>query len=754
MEDSILFEQRKNALRQIIYEENYIPLKLKEFAFALEVPKEDREELRRILQALVDEGTVELTARGKYVKPSSRRVEGLFTRNQRGFGFVTAPGEPQDIFIPAEYVNGACHKDLVRVKVTKRASGGKRPEGLVEKILDRGYKTIVGIFDESRNFGFVIPDESKFGTDIFIPKNRRHGAKACDKVVVTIKDYGDEKHKPSGEITEVLGPLSDPATDVSSILRSYGLPEDFPAIVKKEVRRIPREVDLGLASGRTDYRDLLTVTIDGEDARDLDDAITLSKTKEGLYRLGVHIADVSEYVKEGSALDDEALRRGTSVYLTDRVIPMLPRELSNGICSLNEGVDRLALSCIMTFDSKGTVRDHDLRESVIRVDRRMTYTGVQAILDGQDHPEAERDDRREEIKAMCFLMKEAAAILKERRRKRGSIDFDFPESKVIVDEKGFPLEIKPYLRTTATDLIEDFMLLANETVAEDYFWQELPFLYRVHETPDPDRIRKLDTFIHNFGYYLKTGRDQFHPKEIQKLLFSLEGEPEEPLISRLALRSMQRARYSSLNIGHFGLSAQYYCHFTSPIRRYPDLQIHRIIKENLRGGLNDHRISHYEAILDDVADQSSRMERLAQEAEREVIRLKKVEYMEQFLGESFPGVISGVTSRGLYVELDNTVEGMIPMNALLDDYYIFDEDHYRLVGQDSGRTFSLGQPIEITVSRIDKLTRTIDFILTEFTDIPIEDYIVDEDDPDSENLLALYRNSRISSGGNPEENDR
>ena len=751
MTEHILFEQRKNALRQIIYEDNYIPLKLKEFAFALEVPKEDREELRQILQALVDEGTVELTARGKYVKPSNRRVEGVFTRNPKGFGFVTARGEPQDIFIPAEYVNGACHKDLVRVKVTKRASGGKRPEGLVEKILDRGYKTIVGLFDESRNFGFVIPDDNKFGTDIFIPKNRRHGAKANDKVVVKIKDYGDEKHKPSGEITEVLGALEDPATDVTSILRSFGLPEDFSAIVKKEAGRVPQEVSSKMASGRTDYRGLLTVTIDGEDARDLDDAITLSKTEDDLYRLGVHIADVSEYVKEGSALDDEALRRGTSVYLTDRVIPMLPRELSNGICSLNEGVDRLALSCIMTFDRRGTVLDHEVKESVIRVDRRMTYTGVQAILEGKDHPEGEREDRREEIHAMCFLMKEAAAILKERRRRRGSIDFDFPESKVIVDEKGFPLEIKPYLRTTATDLIEDFMLLANETVAEDYFWQDLPFLYRVHEAPEPEKIRKLDTFIHNFGYYLKTGRDQFHPKEIQKLLFSLEGEPEEPLISRLALRSMQRAKYSSLNFGHFGLSAQYYCHFTSPIRRYPDLQIHRIIKENLRGRLNDQRVSHYEAILDDVADQSSRMERLAQEAEREVIKLKKVEYMEQFLGKSFTGVISGVTSWGIYVELDNTVEGMIPIHALLDDYYIFDEMNYQMVGQDNGRVFSLGQTLEVTVSRTDKLSRTIDFIPTEFTDVPIEDYINDEDDPESGELLALYKNSRIGTGRNVQE---
>ena len=537
-----------------------------------------------------------------------------------------------------------------------------------------------------------------------------NGAKDGDKVVVRLTDFGGERKKPEGAVIEILGPMDDPATDVTSIIRAYGIEQEFPKSVMKEAQSVPQEISEQPGGKRVDFRNLLTVTIDGEDARDLDDAITLSKRDEKYY-LGVHIADVAHYVKEDSPLDKEALERATSVYLADRVIPMLPRELSNGICSLNAGTDRLAMSCMMTFDVNGNVLDHTITESVICVDERMSYTGVKAILEGQEHPEGERED----IRALCFLMKEAAAILKEKRRKRGAIDFDFPESKIIVDDKGYPIDIHPYERNVATDIIEDFMLLANETVAEDYFWQEIPFLYRTHETPDSDKIKKLDTFIHNFGYYMKTGRENFHPKEIQKLLFSLEGEPEEPLISRLALRSMKQAKYTTLNVGHFGLSTQYYTHFTSPIRRYPDLQIHRIIKENIHGKLNQKRLEHYEDILPSVAQQSSTMERRAQDAEREVDKLKKVEYMQQYLGETFTGVISGVTSWGFFVELDNTIEGMVSINSLLDDFYVFDEESYKLTGEHTGRIFTLGQKVEIVVRSADKMERTIDFVLKEFS---------------------------------------
>ena len=723
MRDQELFEQRKNAIRDMIYEEDYIPLKFKEMAYLMGVPQEDKKELKAVLDALVEEGNVDLTSRGKYIKPQNLNLVGTFTGHARGFGFVTIPGQTEDVFIPAEYVNGACHKDTVRVKISRAEKAGKRREGCILKILERGCKTLVGTYHKNNSFGFVIPDDNHFGKDIFISKRKCLDARQNDKVLVKILNYGSEQKKPEGEVIEVLGSIDDPATDVTSILKGYGIEETFPKAVYKQVSHIEQSVPEEAVKGRLDLRSLLTVTIDGEDARDLDDAITISREGDG-YRLGVHIADVSDYVTEGSALDLEAIERGTSVYLADRVIPMLPRELSNGICSLNAGVDRLALSCLMSIDAHGQVKDHSIAETVIRVDQRMSYTGVQAILDGREHAEGQRAD----IVEMCQLMQEAAAILKEKRRRRGAIDFDFPESKIILDEKGYPTAIYPYERNTATDIIEDFMLLANETVAEDYFWQEIPFLYRVHEAPDPDRIKKLDIFIHNFGYYLKTGRESFHPKEIQKLLFSLEGEPEEALISRLALRSMQRARYATLNVGHFGLSTQYYSHFTSPIRRYPDLQIHRIIKENLHGQLNMKRMEHYEQILPSIAESSSRLERRAQDAERDVEKLKKVEFMKAHLGETYTGVISGVSGWGFFVELDNTVEGMVPINSLLDDYYIYDETTYRLIGQDSGREFTLGQKVHVLVKRVDKISRTIDFILREFADV--EDHWIDAEAED------------------------
>ena len=729
MEDRLIFEQRKNTIREMIYDENYIPLKFKEMAYLMDVPQKDREKLKEVLDALLAEGSVELTAKGKYIKPERQNLIGTFTAHPRGFGFVTVEGEEEDIFIPEAFVNGAFHKDLVRIKVSKNyTSEGRRKEGVVLKILERGSKSLVGTFQKNSSFGFVCPDDSHYGKDIFISKKHFHGAEQDDKVVVRLLSYGTERTKPEGEITEILGSVNDPATDVTSIVKAYDIEEAFPKAVLKEAKAIPEAVVLDKSSKRVDYREQLTVTIDGEDARDLDDAITLKREENG-YLLGVHIADVSHYVTEGSPLDCEALKRGTSVYLADRVIPMLPRELSNGICSLNMGVDRLTLSCMMHLDHKGNVIDHTITEAVIRVDQRMSYTGVQAILSGENHPEGER----EEIRNLCFLMKEVAAILKEKRKKRGSIDFDFPESKIVLDEKGYPVDIHPYERNTATDIIEDFMLLANETVAEDYFWQELPFVYRTHETPDQDKIKKLDTFIRNFGFYMKTGRENFHPKEIQKLLFSLEGEPEEALISRLALRSMKQAKYTTLNVGHFGLSTQYYTHFTSPIRRYPDLQIHRIIKENIHGKLNRKRIEHYDQILPGVADQSSKLERRAQNAERDVEKLKKVEYMKNHIGEHFTGVISGVTTWGFFVELDNTVEGMVPLQALLDDYYIFDEQQYKLFGEHTGRIFTLGQKVDIVVLSADKETKTIDFMLEEFYDDG--DYYEEEPEEDADDLL-------------------
>lgn len=711
IEDRKIFEQRKESIRNMIYDEEYIPLKFKEMAYLMNVPHNEKDKLREVLDALVAEGSVELTARGKYVKADQESLVGVFTAHPRGFGFVTVEGEPEDIFIPAPYTGGAFHKDVVKVKISRESHGeGKRREGVVVKVLERGTKTLVGTFMKSRSFGFVRPDDTHYGQDVFISKKDCDAAMNNDKVVVELLNYGTRDKKPEGRIVEIIGNTDDPSTDITAIVRAFGIPDTFSGEVMREARSIPDEVTIPKGENRTDFRNLLTVTIDGEDAKDLDDAITLSRQGDG-YELGVHIADVSNYVKEGAPLDKEALERGTSVYLCDRVIPMLPRELSNGICSLNAGVDRLALSCVMQVDARGNVIGHQIVESVIRVDKRMSYTGVKAILEGQPHPEGEREDIRE----LCFLMKEAAAVLKEKRRKRGAIDFDFPESKIVLDKDGYPTDIHPYERNVATDIIEDFMLLANETVAEDYFWQELPFVYRTHEEPDPDKIARLDTFIRNFGFYMKTGREHFHPKEIQKLLFSLEGEPEEALISRLALRSMKQARYSTLNVGHFGLSTQYYTHFTSPIRRYPDLQIHRIIKENIHGRLNRKRVEHYEAILPSVAEQSSKRERRAQDAEREVEKLKKVEYMEKFIGDAFDGVISGVTAKGFFVELENTVEGMVSTQSLTDDYYLFDEQQYRLEGRRTGRVFTLGQKVRVVMASASKAAKTIDFVLEEFS---------------------------------------
>ena len=479
-----------------------------------------------------------------------------------------------------------------------------------------------------------------------------------------------------------------------------------------QAERVAKEVSKADMAGRMDIRDWQTVTIDGEDAKDLDDAITLTE-EDGIYTLGVHIADVTNYVQEHSALDVEAEKRGTSVYLVDRVIPMLPHTLSNGICSLNQGENRLALSCIMKFDDKGKLLDHVIAETVVRVDRRMSYTSVKKILQEQD--EKERAEY-EELIPMFERMEKLAAILRKKRMKRGSIDFDFPETKIILDKKGNPVDIRPYERNVATKIIEDFMLAANETVAEDYFWQEIPFVYRTHENPDEEKIQKLSTFINNFGYSMHIAKDEVHPKELQKLLEQIDGTPEEPLISRLTLRSMKQAKYTVDCTGHFGLAAKYYCHFTSPIRRYPDLQIHRIIKENLRGRMNDTRKAHYEKILPEVALHASKRERLAEEAERETDKLKKVEYMSQHIGETFEGVISGVTRYGMYVELANTIEGMIRVTDLTDDYYNYSEETYELIGEVTNKHYKLGQRLKIRVKDTDTFMRTIDFELAEEED--------------------------------------
>jgi ribonuclease R len=697
--------QRKAMLLELFQDPAFVPMKIKEIAILLDVPKDQREDLKEVLDSLLSEGKIGISQRGKYGKPDISSISGVFFGHAKGFGFVAVEGMEQDVFIPEEKTGGALHGDTVLISVESESGNGKRAEGRVLKVVTHANSEIVGFYQKNKNFGFVIPDNQKLAKDVFVPQGKDMGAVNGHKVVVRVTDFGGPGRKPEGVITEILGHVNDPGTDILSIVRAYGLAEEFPDSVMKQVAAVPDEIDGKDMQGRLDLRELQTVTIDGEDAKDLDDAITITK-KGNIYTLGVHIADVTNYVTERSPLDEEALNRATSVYLVDRVIPMLPHKLSNGICSLNQGEDRLALSCIMDIDESGDVVSHRIAETVINVDRRMTYTAVNAIV--TDHDETVTKEY-EAFAPMFFLMKDLADILRERRKNRGSIDFDFPETKVILDERGKPIEIKPYDRNAATKIIEDFMLLANETVAEDYFWQEIPFLYRTHDNPDPEKMKGLATLINNFGYSIRFHNGEVYPKEVQKLLANAEDTPEEALISRLALRSMKQAKYTVTNTGHFGLAAKYYTHFTSPIRRYPDLQIHRIIKENLRSGLSEKRISHYDKILGQVSVQSSAMERRADEAERETIKLKKCEYMSKYIGEEFDGVISGVTNWGLYVELPNTVEGMIHVNQLQDDYYHFDEEHYELVGETTRKTYKLGQPIRVVVENTDKLLRTIDF---------------------------------------------
>ncbi len=698
-------ERRKALLCELMADEAYVPMKEKELAAFMQVPKEERAALREVLQVLLAEGRLQVNRQGRYSKPDEDKPVGTFIANARGFGFVEVEGREEDLYVPEDKANGAFHLDKVQVMLLP-GQHGKRQEAAVLRILERGTKQVVGTYEQSEHFGFVIPDNSRIGRDIFVPIERSKGAVNGHKVVVELTSYGDETHKPEGRVVEILGHVNDPGVDIMSIVRGYELPVEFGEKVLNQAARIPDEVQEADKKGRLDLRDLQMVTIDGEDAKDLDDAVSLSVDEKGLYHLGVHIADVTNYVQENSALDWEALERGTSVYLVDRVIPMLPHKLSNGICSLNQGVERLALSCLMTIDDKGDVRDYQIAESVICVDRRMTYTAVKKILEDKDETEMAA---YKELVPMFLQMEELAGILRKRRHQRGSIDFDFAESKIVLDENGHPTQIKPYERNTATKLIEDFMLIANETVAQHFFWLDIPFVYRTHEKPDLEKIMKLSTFIRNFGYHIKLSGEEVHPKELQKLLGKIEDTDEETLISRLTLRSMKQAKYTVECTGHFGLACQYYCHFTSPIRRYPDLQIHRIIKEQLRGRLKEERLQHYAEKLPEVAKHSSKMERRAEEAERETDKLKKAEYMEDRIGEVYEGVISGITQWGIYVELPNTIEGLIHVSTLPGDYFFYDESTYEMVGKETGIVYKLGQKLKIRVRSVDRLLKTIDF---------------------------------------------
>lgn len=699
----------KNKIISFMKEDAYRPLLYAELFGALQISTEETEEFNEVLRELEEEGTIIKTRKKKYgITEKMNLIPGRIQGNRKGFAFLI-PDNPdiKDLFIPAGNLNGAMNNDKVIVRLTAAEIGTRRSEGEVVKILKRANEKVVGTYESSRNFGFVIPDDPRIYQDIFVAKENSMGAEQGQKVVVEITLWPESRRNPEGIVVEILGHKDEAGTDILSIIRGHNLPEEFPIEVEQQAEKIPehvREEDIGK---RRDLRDRTIVTIDGEDAKDLDDAVSIELLENGNYLLGVHIADVSQYVFEKSHLDKEALKRGTSVYLVDRVVPMLPRRLSNGICSLNPQVERLTLSCDMEIDRKGKVVRYDIYESVINTRERMTYENVNRILEDKD-PEVMA--RYEDLIGTFILMEELMQILNKKRRSRGSIDFEFEETKIVLDDKGKPIEIKPYERGISERIIEEFMLVCNETVAEHMFWKEVPFIFRVHEDPDPEKIEAFNEFIYNFGYHLK-GIAEIHPKTLQQLTDKIKGKKEERIINTLMLRSLKKARYTSSCMGHFGLAAKYYCHFTSPIRRYPDLMIHRIIKEDIHGKLNEKRIKELQSIIEGIAEQSSLRERAADEAEREVEDLKKAEYMKDRIGEEYDGIISNITSFGMFVELPNTIEGLVRMSDIEDDYYLYDEVHHILVGERTRRTFRIGDSVRIKVQNSDIATRTIDFVL-------------------------------------------
>ncbi|MDD5866471.1 MAG: ribonuclease R [Lachnospiraceae bacterium] len=739
-------DEKKSKILNLLMDPNYRPMKTKEIAVLLGIPKAQRLMLQEILDDLVASGSANISKKGKYrfsdqlkakearisdsddrtsdsddvklsvfpegTDPKSlvgQTVTGTFTVHPKGFGFLTIEGFPEDLYVSRENRFGAMHKDIVEAMILPLPAEGRRQEARILSVRSHGIERLVGTFEQSKHFGFVIPDDKHFDEDIFIPEGRTLHAVTGHKVVCTLTSFGSRGKKPEGIVTEILGHRSDPGTDVLSIVRAMGIDEEFPEEVLRNADRVSDPVSVEDTVGRMDLRNTLMVTIDGDDSKDLDDAVSLQKDGDH-YLLGVHIADVSQYVREGSELDKEALKRGTSIYLADRVIPMLPHTLSNGICSLNHDEDRLALSCLMTIDAEGRVIDHLITESVVNINYRMTYHNVKLITIDQD-PKAR--SQYQEITPMLDEMLKLSRILRKRRHKDGSIDFNFPEYEAVLDEKGRPLDFVPEEHSEANELIEEFMVLANETVAEEYCRAELPFLYRIHGEPDRDQIKDLSLFVENFGLTLHRSNDGIRPKDIQQLIEKSEEKPEGELIRMLTLRAMQQAKYSPECSGHFGLAAKYYCHFTSPIRRYPDLQIHRIIKENLHHKLDEKRIRHYRKILTSVAEESSSLERRADEAEREVMKLKKAEYMQDHLGDVYDGIISGITAWGIYVQLPNSIEGLVHVSTMMDDFYHFDEKNYCLVGERYRRVFRMSQPVQIQVAAADTESRLIDFTLVD-----------------------------------------
>lgn len=698
----------KKVLLDFMKEQAYKPMDIYELAKVFEIPKADMKSFKNILKTMEKEGSILKTRKKRYgITEKMGLVVGKLQGHSRGYGFVIPEDGSPDLFIISSYMNGAMNGDKVVAQVLREENRGKKREGEIIRVTERANTTIIGVFEANKSFGFVVPEDKRIFQDIFISKEATNGASDGDIVIVEITQWPEKRRNPEGKIVEILGPKGEKGIDILTIIKKHKLPEEFPEKVKMYVDNIAEEIAENEYKNREDLRELKMVTIDGADAKDLDDAVSIQKLENGNYYLGVHIADVSHYVKEKSPLDKEALKRSTSTYLINQVIPMLPKKLSNGICSLNPNVDRLAMTCFMEIDNEGKVVDYKITRSVIKTNERMTYTDVTKII---------RDNDEELIKKYDYLyeefkfMEDLCEILYKKRMRRGAIDFDFQESKIILDDNNKPIDIKPYERAVANRMIEEFMLVCNETVAEHMFWTKLPFVFRVHEDPDQEKLQKFKEFAYNLGYFIKAS-NEIHPKALQRVVESAKGKKEEIVVNTLLLRSLKQARYAPECIGHFGLAAKYYCHFTSPIRRYPDLIIHRIIKESLDGSINENRFRQLEKAVNYASVQSSDMERVAMEAEREVDDLKKAEYMSEKIGEEYEGIISSVTNFGMFVELPNTIEGLVHISNLDDDYYVYDEDHLCLIGERTKKIYRLGDEVKVKVAKVNLDSYEIDFDL-------------------------------------------
>ena len=706
-------DKLKEKIIKMVNDDNYIPLTPTELAIKLELNQEELSSFNKILRDLINELYIVETKKGRIIAPIfTNNFVGKFISHRKGFGFVQPDKDDiQDLYIQSKDVNGAMHGDRVIAVITKPASGDKRAEGKVLQIIKREVTQIVGTFKPSVHFGFVTPMEKEITTDIYIPEKYFNEAKENDRVVVQITKWAKDNKKPEGMIIEVLGNKDERGIEIESIIREHGLPLEFPSKVLDEANYVAVPIPNEEIERRRDLRDKLIYTIDGVDAKDLDDAISVELLDNGNYQLGVHIADVTHYVKEKSNLDKDALKRATSVYLVDKVIPMLPKQLSNGVCSLHPKTDKLTLSIFMEIDKKGKVVNYEIIESVIDSKFRLNYTEVSNILENKENETSFHDSR--ELLESLINAEKLARILMKKREKRGALDFDFPEAYIQLDETGNVKHIEPYERRIANRIIEEFMLVANETIAEHFYWLGIPFVYRIHETPSSTKMEALNKFVNQYNLFVKGDTEEVHPKALQSIIKAIQGKKEEKAISTIILRSLKQAKYSPECTGHFGLAASYYCHFTSPIRRYPDLQIHRIIKEFINNEMTSRRQDKLKDIVLKASEQSSEMERKAEVAERDIHKYYKCLYMEDKIGEEFEGMISSVTGFGIYVELPDTVEGLIPISNLVDDYYIFNETEFNMVGQNTNKIFKVGDEIKVKLDLVNVESREITFSIVE-----------------------------------------